>query len=81
MDHLDFLGGVILFRTARDMKSSCSPGPPPELWLDIELESIKSNPAWTDQERRDLILTSKLAELIDDRKIWLLKEIEDGIAA
>lgn len=80
MDYLDFLSGVLLARTARDtMDCSCSPGHPVELWLDIELENIEADPVWTDEDRRELILTSRLAELIDDRKGWLLEEIRADI--
>lgn len=79
-DYIDFLEGVLLFRTARDyMDCSCSPGTPKELWLDIELEGIEDDRDWTDEERRELTLTAKFAELIDDRKEWLLKEITDDI--
>lgn len=76
-DYTGFLEGVILFRIARDtMDCSCSPGHPGELWLDIELENIEADTVWTDEEKRELILTAKLAELIDDRKAWLLEEIK-----
>ncbi len=80
MDHLDFLGNILLFRTARDMNSSCSPGPDPELWLDISLESISTGD-WTDQEKQELSLTSKMADLIDDRKAWLLEEVSKDLYA
>src|SRR6185312_5689447 len=80
MDHLEFLGNILLFRTARDMNSSCSPGPDPELWLDISLESI-SDGDWTEQEKQVLSLTAKMADLIDGRKAWLLEEIGKDLYA
>jgi hypothetical protein len=78
-NYADFLGGVLLFRVIRDMNCSCSPGPPRELWLDMELESIRDAPDWTDEERYELILTAKLADLIDDRKSWLFEEIREDL--
>ena len=75
MDYVEFLGNVLLFRTTRDMNCSCSPGNQPELWLDIELEHISANAEWADGEKQQLILTAKVADLLDDRKVWLLEEI------
>lgn len=77
MDYTEFLGDVLLFRAVRDMEDTpCSQGPPKELWLDIRLESIGDNPDWTPEQQRYLILASKVADLLDDRKGWLLASIE-----
>jgi hypothetical protein len=74
-NYKDFLEGVLLSRTVRDADCSCSPGHPVELWLDIELETIEDDKEWTSEEKQELALTAKFAELLDDRKKWLLEEI------
>lgn len=76
---IDFLWGVSLFRAARDMTSPCSGAPDPELWLDIELERIDADPGYSTEERQQLIMTAKVADLFDDRKRWLLDEIRDDL--
>lgn len=83
-DYIEFLDAILLFRTARDMDCSCSPGPPPELWLDLHMESLATDcredpDYYTDEVVQWLSLAAKMAELIDDRKAWLLKEIEDDL--
>ena len=78
-DYIEFLNDVTLFRAVRDMDDNCCPGPPAELWLDIRLENIASDKTYDDETRRYLILASKFAELIDDRKAWLLEEVENDL--
>ena len=84
-DYTEFLGTILLFRTVRDMDPSCSPGLPKELWLDRRLESLaddhREDPDyWTDEVVQYISLASKMAELIDDRKAWLLEEVENDLS-
>ena len=79
MDYLDFTGGILLARIARDMKSPCCAGNDPQLWLDIELENIEADKIWTPEEKQQLRLTAMLAELLDDRKAWLLEELREDL--
>lgn len=75
-DYTEFLGAVFLFRAARDMDTSCCPGPPPELWLDMRLENLESDKDMDPETKEWILIASKMAELIDDRKAWLLEEVE-----
>jgi hypothetical protein len=80
--YIEFLWDVLMFKGARDMEDTpCSRRSPKELWLDMQLESIRSNPDWTEEERQTLILTAKVAELIDDSpsKSWVLLSIEEDL--
>lgn len=46
--------------------------------MERQVSSIKSQD-WSQDERDHLILMTKVAELVDDRKADLLEEIEEGI--
>lgn len=83
-DYTEFIDAVLLFRAVRDMDTPCSPGPPPELWLDKRLDDLatssRTNPDYYTPEVVEwLTLASKMADLIDDRKQWLLEEIEEDL--
>lgn len=65
----EFLDGVLLFRGLRDMDTF------PETWTERWLSGIVVSDS--PPEVKDFLkLATKVAELIDDRKAWLLEEID-----
>lgn len=72
-DYREFLGDVLLFRAVRD--SERTPGE----WADRWLGNIEKNASLTLDERRRLVLATKMAELIDDYKGFLLEEFESDL--
>jgi len=70
----EFLDGVLLFRGLRDMDDF------PETWTERWLSRIviSDDPVET---KSFLLLATKVAELIDDRKAWLLQEVDDDLRA
>ena len=73
MEYVDFLGDVLLFRTCRDTDDF------PEIWMDRRLDGIILDKDLDPDVRRRLLLTAKIAELIDGRKQWLIDEIEQDL--
>jgi len=71
-DYVEFVSGVTMFRTLRDLDQF------PETWLERKVTSIKVG-NWTGDEQQELLLIAKFAELADDRKTWLLEEIEEDL--
>jgi len=71
-DYLEFISGVLLFRTRRDLDDF------PETWLEREVPSIKVSD-FTDEEKQELLMLAKFADLIDNTKQWLLEEIEEDL--
>lgn len=69
-DYRNFLDSVLLFRTVRDTDIS------PEIWVDRWLDSLENSKDHSPEVRQHMILATKVAELIDDRKAWLLEEID-----
>jgi len=68
----EFLDGVLLFRGLRDMDDF------PETWAERWLSRIviSDDP----QGMKDFLsLATKMAELIDDRKAWLLEEVDSDL--
>lgn len=83
-DYVEFIDAVLLFRTSRDTIHSCSPGYEPELWFEKRMDGLaasqREDPDYYDSETVQwLSLATKIAELIDDRKAWLLDEIDNDI--
>jgi hypothetical protein len=79
--YLEFLGDVLLLRSGRDMEhTDCSQPPPRELWLDIQLERMHADSGYSEEERQTLLLTAKMADLLDDRKQWLMEEIQSEVS-
>lgn len=70
--YIEFLDALILFRATRDMDQF------PETWAERRLSFIKVD-GWSEDDRQYLSLLTKVAELIDDRKADLLKEVEEDI--
>jgi hypothetical protein len=70
--YIDFLDGVLLFRGLRDSDTF------PETWTERWLSTIviSNEPP---EAKHFLRLMTKLAELIDDRKAWLLEEINNDL--
>lgn len=73
-DYRDFLGDVLLFRAVRDSERH------PEEWASRWLADIQKNESLSWDERRRLMLATKIAELFDDYKGYLLEEIESEVA-
>ena len=72
-DYRDFLGDVLLFRAVRDSESR------PEEWASRWLLNIQKNESLSWDERRRLMLATKIADLFDDYKGYLLEEIESDV--
>lgn len=73
---LDFIAGILTCHIVRGIEIR-SGTPSAEHWLETELERVNSDPDWSNEEKRELILVAKMTELIDDRKGWLLDEIKN----
>lgn len=70
-DYLDFLDDVLIFRAYRAFGD-----PQPEIWMDKALDRM--NPGRDDEKH--LPFAAKMAELIDDRKQWLLDELSEEVS-
>lgn len=73
MDYKEFLGDVLLFRVVRDTDSA------PQIWVDRWLDQIGNDKNLSGEERDRLLIATKVAELIDDRKQWLQDEMESDL--
>lgn len=73
MDYREFIGNVLLFRAVRDTDIQ------PEIWVDRWLDNLEHSKDHPAEVRNHLMLAVKMAELIDDRKAWLLQEIEEDL--
>ena len=72
MDYTEFLDGVLLFRTVRDTD------PDPEAWMERWLAHVDSNN--NDRSTVQVLrLMTKVTEMIDPRKDWLLDEIGNDL--
>lgn len=76
-DYAEFVDAILLFRCVRDMDLPDSPAP--GTWLQDHLDSVanqENGDYWTPEVKEYLCLAYKIADLIDDRKQWLIDEIE-----
>jgi hypothetical protein len=73
-DFLSSVHGILFTRSIRDMDRF------PETWLEREVASVKVSD-FSDREKAELLAAAKMAELIDDRKAWLLEEVKQDLSA
>lgn len=71
-DYLEFIDGILLFRHMRDTGDFKEP------WAEHWIGRIMAGDS-PDEEKSYLRLMARLAELIDDRKPELLKEIDEDL--
>jgi len=72
-DYLNFVDSILMFRGVRDTDDA------PEIWMDRWLDHIECDKSNSADVKRHLVLATKLAELIDDRKQWLLDEVDGDL--
>lgn len=72
-DYREFLGDVLLFRAVRETEKV------PEEWAARWLANIQKNESLSWDERRRLMLATKIAEMFDDYKDYLMEEIESDL--
>lgn len=75
-DYLDFLSSIIFHRRIRDIDKD------KWIWMDLALDFLVNHAeGFTAEEIQRMSLAIKMAELIDDRKAWLLDEVDQEVRA